>query len=62
MVSPHSPIHYVYLKAFNDTVSLLSQSHVLSHSDVLVPERLIVVSEWYEDSVERHIQSKTFNK
>ena len=59
MVSPHSPIDYVY---FNDNVSLLSQSHVLLHSYVLVPERLIVVSEWYEDSVERHIQSKTFNK
>ena len=48
------------LKACNDTVSL--PFHVLSHSDVLVPERLIVVSEWYEDSVERHIQSKTFNE
>lgn len=34
----------------------------LSHSDVLVPERLMVVSEWYEDSVKNHIQSKTLNK
>ena len=37
-------------------------SYVMSHSDILVPERLLVVSEWYEDCAEKHIESKQLSK
>ena len=49
------------LCAYLDIKRIRNGSHVMHcilwfHSDVLEPERLLVVSEWYEDSVERCIQ------
>ena len=50
------------MRHFDIYACMYSLSYVMSHSDILVPERLLVVSEWYEDCAEKHIESKQLSK